>query len=901
MPKGSLLEGKRDLRTFLTTTLYLTGLAASVFLVSSPLLAQSQSALTPDPSSSLIEHHTETLDQPEPITPAASQSEALSQTAIEMPAIPALPTDRFASDFEALMQDDQSNSMLLGLATFGGLLVFALIAGLSAIRTRKQATRQLRDAHKALSSLQARLDQSETLLDASDQLLIIWDQQSDKPNLLGQLKSAHTLPQGDSILAFGSWLKSDCAQKLDLALDALRAKGQRFEMAVEAQAGVCIEIKGRTSGARAYLQLRLLEDAESDRAQLRNQTMRLSQEMSRMKSLLDAVPMPVWSRNEKGQLSWINEAYREAVDAENLRDVLEKQIELLDQQGRDHVHKAHHTQASNISDGPARTAHVAVERLPVIMQGKRQILDVVDIASKQGNVGIATDVSAIDEAEKALARMQAFHAATMDQLTTAVAIFDSNQNLQFYNAAYHTLFDLDPGFLDQKPKDGIILDQLRANRHLPEQADFAVWKAEIFAAYRSVETKEHWWHLPNGQSLRVVAAPTPDGGVTYIYENVTERLDLEKRYNSLIRVQSETLDHLGDGVIVFGSDGRVRVSNPAFASMWSIEEMLLAEQPHVSAVLEVCRRTFSDPAVWADLKQAIVGLADSREGLSGRMERSDERIVDYALVPLPDGASMITFVDVTDKVNVERGLTTRNEALMAADHLKNTFIQHVSYELRSPLTNIIGFTELLTEETFGSLNGKQREYTDHIMTSSSSLLAIVNDILDLATIDAGIMVLDLEDIDPIASIQAAAEGLQDRLAEKDITLHVSVADHLQHFMGDSKRVRQVLYNMISNAIAFSPDHSNVSVLADQTQNEMVFTVRDHGCGMPEDFLSSAFERFESRKAGETRKGAGLGLSIVKSFVELHGGHVSIDSVLNKGTAVICHFPISPKPVQQAAE
>jgi signal transduction histidine kinase len=252
-------------------------------------------------------------------------------------------------------------------------------------------------------------------------------------------------------------------------------------------------------------------------------------------------------------------------------------------------------------------------------------------------------------------------------------------------------------------------------------------------------------------------------------------------------------------------------------------------------------------------------------------------------------------------VNVERGLTTRNEALMAADHLKNTFIQHVSYELRSPLTNIIGFTELLTEETFGSLNEKQREYTDHIMTSSSSLLAIVNDILDLATIDAGIMVLDLEEIDPVGSIQAAAEGLQDRLAEKDITLNVSVADNLQHFMGDSKRVRQVLYNMISNAIAFSPDHSNVSVLADQTASEMVFTVRDHGCGMPEEFLASAFQRFESRKAGETRKGAGLGLSIVKSFVELHGGHVSIDSVVGKGTAVICHFPIAPQPVQQAAE
>ncbi|SNZ20651.1 PAS-domain containing protein [Cohaesibacter gelatinilyticus] len=897
MPEGGLLEQKGQVRAFLTTSLCMLGVGGVLLLSPSSLLAQEQKTIFADDMSLTAQMSESETSTSEPLVIAAPGATEASQ----LPDIPSLPGEGSINDFAISTNDGLSSSAILGLATFGGLLIFTLIAGWSSIRARRQANMQLREAHQAIVTLQSRLDQSESLLDASDQMMIIWDNSGDAPNLIGSLTSNHQLPNGDAILAFGSWLNSDCAQQLEQAIETLRSNGQRFQLIVEARMGAYVEIKGRTSGARAHLQLRVLEDEERDRAHLRHKANRLSQEMKRMKSLLDAVPMPVWSRDEKGELSWINEAYRLAVDAENLRDVLEKQTELLDQQGRDLVRKAHVARAEQSINDDKRSIDVAVERLPVIMQGKRQILDVVDIASTQGNVGIATDVSAIDHAERALERMQTFHATTMDQLTTAVAIFDSNQTLQFYNAAYHSLFDLDPAFLDQQPTDGAILDRLRADRQLPEQADFAVWKSEMFSAYRSVDTQEHWWHLPNGQSLRVVAAPNPDGGVTYIYENITERLDLEKRYNSLIRVQSETLDHLGDGVIVFGSDGRVRVSNPAFASMWSMDEGLLAEQPHVSAVLEVCRRTYSDPAVWADLKQAIVGLADSREGLSGRMDREDERVVDYALVPLPDGASMITFVDVTDKVNVERGLTTRNEALMAADHLKNTFIQHVSYELRSPLTNIIGFTELLTEETFGSLNEKQREYTDHIMTSSSSLLAIVNDILDLATIDAGIMVLELEEVDPVGSIQAAAEGLQDRLAEKDITLNVSVADNLQNFMGDSKRVRQVLYNMISNAIAFSPDHSNVSVLADQTASEMVFTVRDHGCGMPEEFLSSAFERFESRKAGETRKGAGLGLSIVKSFVELHGGHVSIDSVVGKGTAVICHFPIAPQPVSQAAE
>ncbi|MCT4655745.1 MAG: PAS-domain containing protein [Cohaesibacter sp.] len=831
-----------------------------------------------------------------PVDLTENETEAL----VALPSLPDLPSDQMLG-----MGDSFTSSSILGLAAFGGVLAFALITGWSMVRTRRTANKQLRDAHKAIMALQTRLDQSEALLNASDQLMIIWDHPGATPTLSGSLASSGQLPNDESILAFGNWLNSECAQRLDIATEQLRTSGQRFITNVETRLGSFVEIRGRTSGARALLQMRILEGEEHSRAHMSHEASRLAHELGRMKSLLDAVPMPVWSRNEQGQLSWINDAYRKAVDGSDLTQVLDDQTELLDQQGRDAIRETHQLQMKRSAETKeskkiART-DVAVERLPVILAGKRHILDVIDIAASQGNVGIATDVSAVDQAEKALSRMQAFHATTMDQLTTAVAIFDSSQHLQFYNAAFSALFGLEAGFLDQQPSDGAILDRLRANRRLPEQADFAAWKAELFQAYRAVDTQEHWWHLPDGQSLRVVAAPNPDGGVTYIYENVTERLDLEKRYNSLIRVQTETLDHLSDGVVVFGSDGRVQVSNPAFASMWNIGANLLDDQPHVSAVLEWCRRKFSGEGVWSELKRAVAGLADSRESLSGRMECNDERILDYASVPLPDGATMITFVDVTDKVNVERGLTDRNEALIAADQLKNTFIQHVSYELRSPLTNIIGFTELLTEETFGALNAKQREYTDHIMTSSSSLLAIVNDILDLATIDAGIMVLDTGEVDPVQSIQAAAEGLQDRLAEKDIRLTISVAEDMGHFIGDSKRVRQVLYNMISNAIAFSPEQSRISVVADRTAQDVVFSVRDHGCGMPEEFVDTAFGRFESRKMGETRKGAGLGLSIVKSFVELHGGDVSIESMVGEGTVVTCRFPVEPKPLSHAAE
>ena len=157
------------------------------------------------------------------------------------------------------------------------------------------------------------------------------------------------------------------------------------------------------------------------------------------------------------------------------------------------------------------------------------------------------------------------HADTLDRLTTAVAIFDPNQKLRFFNQAFQKLWDLDHGFLDSAPDNALLLDRLRSDGKIAEQPDWRRWKETLLAVYRSVDPQEHWWHLPDGRTIRVVANPQPNGGVTWVFENLTEKIDLESRYQTLIQVQGETLDNLAEGVAVFGPDGRVRLSNPAFS------------------------------------------------------------------------------------------------------------------------------------------------------------------------------------------------------------------------------------------------------------------------------------------------------------------------------------------------
>jgi signal transduction histidine kinase len=334
----------------------------------------------------------------------------------------------------------------------------------------------------------------------------------------------------------------------------------------------------------------------------------------------------------------------------------------------------------------------------------------------------------------------------------------------------------------------------------------------------------------------------------------------------------------------------VRLYNPTFARMWRLTAQMLAERPHIETITAVARSLHGDHPTWQALRQVVTAI-DSREAISGRLERRDGGVVDCRTVPLPDGATLVTFHDVTDSVNVERALLERNEALEDADKIKIDFVHHVSYELRSPLTNIIGFVHLLGDPATGPLADKQREYLDYITVSTDTLLALINNILDLATIDAGRMHLNLGAVDIRATMDAAAEGVQDRLVSAGLALDIRAAADIGTFTADERRLRQILFNLLANALSFSPAAGTVTLLAERRADAIVFSVTDHGPGIPPEVLERVFDWFETHSLGSHHRGTGIGLSLVRSFVELHGGTVTIASVVGEGTTVTCTFPL----------
>ena len=776
------------------------------------------------------------------------------------------------------------------LSALVGTVAFAVISAISLIRVRNRTETENARLVQENANLRAAADRAESLINADDQRLVIWDMPGQLPSVVGSLPGADGAPADrNAFVAFGTWLPAESAARLDRAIDRLRERGEAFVLAVSTSKQTMMEAIGRTVGGRAVVRFRDLTGDRLRLASLRAAHGVASSELEALKAALEGAQLPSWIRDREGQLAWVNSAYCDAVDGGDTRSVIASGTEFIDQTGRSAIARAH------------QSSPVFRQRLSVVSAGSRLLYDVTDIVTGDGSAGIAVDATKIGESESVLERVIDFHNRTLDQLATAVAVFGPDRRLRSYNAAYRALFGLDAGFLDSMPEDGTILEQLRATRKIPEQADFRSWRADLQSAYQSIESREHLWHLPEGLTLRVIANPHPQGGVIWFYENVTERLDLESRYNALIRVQGETLDHLREGVAVFGSDGRLRLHNPAFVSIWNLDESHLAIRSHISEIVASCRGMLRNESEWARLTASIAGVDEERATVTDRMQRKDGRVIDYATVPLPEGQTMVTFVDISDSVKVERALVDRNEALEAADRLKNEFIQHVSYELRSPLTNIIGFTQLISDVNVGPLNDRQREYLGYVMTSSRSLLTIINDILDLATIDAGIIELELGRVELARAVDAAIDGLRDRIREKDIAVERRISDDVGAIFADEKRLRQILYNLLSNAIGFSGQGGKVTVTARRDRGNILLVVDDEGVGIPDDFIGMVFDRFESRAAGAARGGVGLGLAIVKSFVELHGGTVSIKSRPNKGTTVRVTLPIEPQPIGIAAE
>ncbi|MCZ4281375.1 ATP-binding protein [Kiloniella laminariae] len=600
--------------------------------------------------------------------------------------------------------------------------------------------------------------------------------------------------------------------------------------------------------------------------------------------LLDNLPLPVWMRDGNLSLTYCNKYYAAIVEVD-AAEAVKKNLELLD--------RSKAGQALDLARRALATKELVSQRQHAIIGGERRLLEICEKALDDNSlIGFALDKTGLEEAEGELSRHINAHAQVLENLGIAISIYGPDQRLKFFNSAYATLFKLNDEFLRSEPMLSEVLDSLRENRRLPEYANFPEFKQQRLREYRTmIEPVEELMHLTDGTTLRSVATAHPFGGVLETVEDVTDRLALERSYNTLTAVQRETLNKLYEAVAVYGADGRLKLFNPTFAQIWKQPEEFLKTEPHVRDVVARGRELFDvNDEEWEAQQEFMVARVCEPEARSGRKVRADGVVLDWAQVLLPDGASLLTFLDVTDSFTVERALLEKNEALETADRLKTEFIANVSYELRTPLNAIVGFAEILENQFFGELNERQKEYSQAIVESSHRLMALINDILDLATIEAGYLYLDLAEVKVDQMLQHLHTIGHERARHRNVEIDIDCSDDIGSVLVDERRLTQALFNLLINAVKFSPEGATVTITA-RKDTELRLSVSDSGVGIGRADHKRVFDRFERGEGHAKQAGAGLGLSLVKSLVELHGGWVELESEINEGTTVICHIPL----------
>lgn len=616
------------------------------------------------------------------------------------------------------------------------------------------------------------------------------------------------------------------------------------------------------------------------------------QSLRQLRATLDAFRHPVWVRDQNNKIIWCNRFYSELL-VTTPDHVLEEQKDL------NFTKKPNSRTLPEMAASALTSGAKQQEQRHLIVDGDRRLyeVDITPIPHLDLTVGHARDITHEEEAQKESERNAASTRELFEQLSTSIALFNSDFRLEFYNTAYAQLWHLEEQWLNTNPKLTEIIERLREGRMIPEQADFRHYKQGLLDTYaKLINPIEDMMYLPSGVSLRQLVVPRPHGGVMMMFEDVTSRLELESSYNTLIAVQKETLDNLAEGVAAFGGDGRLKLWNPAYARMWKLNPEDMEGEPHITHIVEKQRNCFDD-AEWAKARENLLSQGLDRAMRDGMMKRSDGMTLEFASVPLPDGGMLVTHIDITDTIRVENALREKTAALEAAERLKLEFIANVSYQLRTPLNAIIGFTEILDKEYFGALNDRQKGYTRGLSEAGERLMSLINDILDLASIEAGYMALETADVDIYDLLKGLFDLTQEWARSQRIEVFLTCPKDVGHLIADERRLKQILLNLIRNSIEFTQAGGKITLIGENRGDYIGLSVRDNGPGISPEDQKKIFKPFEKTDAtrddgeGNNRGGAGLGLTLVKDIVELHGGKIELVSEIGHGTTITLLLPV----------
>lgn len=773
-----------------------------------------------------------------------------------------------------------AGSLLAG-AALAGLVLVASLALFAGLRSR-MAARSISAEHRRLAALAAVAPALAVIIRGDGRMeapvrLAEWLGLSTQPRYLADLATPDGGLDPNDLAALSD--KVSAAQKAARPFSlSVSARGSRRTLSIRGErAPVALDMPGAVA-----LWVFDATDTQSEIVRLGGEQARLTDAFESLTGLIEAAPLAMWYRGADLRLAMVNSAYVEAVEGGSADAVVANGVELVEGTGPD---------GAMASAAAARQADEAlVTAMPATIGGERRMLQIHDVPLTNGGVaGFAVDIEDLEQARIGIKRFGAAQRALLDRLSAGVVQFGPNRTLTFFNQPFQRLSTLPPEWLSDAPEFDRVLERMREAKRLPEVRDFPGWRAErrdwFMAAGGAIEEQ---WHLPGGAHMRVVAQPLPDGGLLVILEDRTEEVQLAGARDTLLRVRTAIYDSLFEALGVFSTDGRLQVWNDRFRHLWGLEETFLATHPRIDTLVQKAADRLSNPRHGQLIAQLVRVAAVDRQQRGGRVAFADGRHFEFAGVPLPDGNALFAMLDVSDSRRIERALRDRNEALETADKVKTDFVANMSYELRTPLTSISGFAEMLHGGYAGKLPKAADDYVEGILSSVARLSALVDDVLDL-TQDSG--ALQRAPVDLEALGHAAAEIAGPAAREKALSYVIEIDPSAGSVVGDFERLKQAVEHLLRHAVAHCAAKGRVLLHIDGTETAARIIVSDDGPGLTADQVTTAFDRFSQPAfASAADRALGLGLPLAKQFVEAHDGTIEMLSERGVGTLVTITLP-----------
>ena len=735
-----------------------------------------------------------------------------------------------------------------------------------------------------------------SLVEASPQLPVIVraDWRIEASEKLGRWLGLEQGPRNfDELRGLGSGLDLDGHDALRQAILGAQRGAKPFTLSLKPQGSQRTIILHGAPAPQAVggpgsvlLWLSDATDGQHALAQARRERDEAMAAFEALSGLIEAAPFPMWFRDTDLNLALVNSAYVRAVEAKSAVAVIDGGIELCETVAG--------VSAAEAADEARIAGSAQIRTIPVTIEGERRIMRVVDVplAPTGGRVigiaGYAIDIQELESERGAHRRFVDTQRELLDRLSAAVAQFGPDQGLAFANLPFRRLFALDAEDVSEARAFARLLDAWREGGRTPEVRDYPEWRQAHVDWFAQAGASEEDWLLRDGTHLHVVAQPTPDGGLLLIAEDKTEQVQLAGARDTLLRVRTATFDNLFEAIAVFAPDGRLHLWNQRFRRLWGIEEGTLAAHPRVDALMGGLADRLVKPNQISIVQEVIRAATLERQQRGGEIGFADGRYFDFASIPLPDGNALLIMLDITPSRKMEGALRERNEALEAADKVKTAFLSRMSYELRTPLTSIGGFGEMLQAGYAGKLSEQQQGYVDAIMDSVAVLGRQIDNVLDLAQGEAGSLVVERAPVDVRKLLDGALTDARAIAAAEKVELVGNISPDLGRIDGDAPRLSRLVAGLLDNAVRYTAptrkSGGRVLLHATGDAHGIDIIVSDNGPGMPEAVAAVT----KGQQAG-TASG-GIGLALARQLVAAHGGSMEVLSEAGQGTLVRISLP-----------